>query len=488
MPVNYSVDNRPAIRLSYLVETLMRLNMEYDERGLDVTADSAAAVRALDAAVTGYLNISRDTMALLDTALDIDPDLLMGHCLKGYMQALTNKPEWNDRIAASLAAARASLKERGATARETQHVEALSALYAGNLLQATAIWEGVLVDHPLDAIALKITHLHYFRLGDMPNLRDTSARVTHAWDETVPGYGNFLGIRSFGLMETGDYRAAEDAGTRAVDLAPRDLYAIHAVTHIHEMEGRWRDGLVWLDDPARDWDFWSNFRFHVWWHYGLFLIELEQYDEALSNYDVRVRSEKTDFPTDTASAISTLWRLEAVGVDVGARWHELGDIAEKRLSDHLFAYFDGHTMVALAADGRDRAARRMLASLDRVKVDDGVTQSRIIAEIGVPLCEAIHAYYVEDYGATVDLLMPIRGQIYRIGGSHVQRDIFVQTLMHAALKSGRHAVARALLAERVALKPNSGANWKLYARALENSGDATAASTARNRAVTALAV
>ena len=160
----------------------------------------------------------------------------------------------------------------------------------------------------------------------------------------------------------------------------------------------------------------------------MFLIELERYDEALANYDTRVRSEKTDFPTDTASAISTLWRLEAVGVDVGERWHELADIAEKRLGDHLFAYFDGHTMVALAADDRERAADHMLESLRRVNVNDDVTQSRIIAEIGVPLCQAIHAYYNKDYSATVDLMMPIRDQLYRIGGSHVQRDIFVQNV------------------------------------------------------------
>ena len=459
-----------------------------DERGLEVTAANAESVSRFDDAVNGYLTISRDTMGLLNAALDADAGLAMGHCLKGYMQALANKPEWSDRIAASLAAAKKSLEERGATPREKEHVEALQALYSGNFLLAIAIWEGILVDHPLDAVALKIAHLHYFRLGDIPNLRDTGARVAHAWNASVPGYGYFLGIRAFGLMETGDYRAAEDLGTRAVELVPRDLYAIHAVTHIHEMEGRWRDGLEWLDNPSLDWDFWNNFRFHVWWHYGLFLIELERYDEALAHYDARVRSEKTDFPTDTASAISTLWRLEAVGVDVGERWHELADLAEQRLDDHLFAYFDGHTMVALAADGRDEAARRMLASLQHVKTDDDVTQTRIIAEIGVPLCNAIHAYYVGDYDAAVDLMMPIRNDLFRIGGSHVQRDIFVQTLLQAALRSDRAAVARALLAERVALKPNSGISRKLYARALEDGGDATAAAAARNRAQTALAV
>ena len=466
----------------------MRLPMKHDERGLQITANSTNAVVAFDAAVASYLNISRDTMALIDKSLTLDPGLLMGHCLKGYLHALTNKPELNERIAISLAAAKTSQIEHGATKRELQHVEALGALFLGNMSKATTLWESILIDHPLDAIALKIAHLHYFRLGDMPNLRDTSARVAYAWDPSIPAYGNFLGIRSFGLMETGDYRAAEDMGTRAVELAPSDLYAVHAVTHIHEMEGRWQDGLEWLNDPTREWNSWNNFRFHVWWHYGLFLIELERYDEALSNYDTRIRSEKTDFPTDTASAISTLWRLEAVGVDVGGRWHELGDIAERRLDDHQFAYFDSHTMVALAADGRKKATERMLKSLGHVKIKDNVTQSRIIAEIGNPLCQAIHAYYNKDYGTTVDLMMPIRDNLYLIGGSQVQRDIFVQVLIHAALKSDRHAVARAIMAERIALKPNSAASWKLYARALENNGETIAAIAALDRSAATLNV
>ena len=289
-------------------------------------------------------------------------------------------------------------------------------------------------------------------------------------------------------MENGDYRAAEEIGMQAVELVPNDLYAIHAVTHIHEMEGRWLDGLNWLDNPNLNWEFWNNFRFHVWWHYGLFLIELERYDEALEVYDTRVRSEKSDAPTDTASATSTLWRLEAVGVNVEDRWEELADIAERRLKDHLFAYFDCHSMVALTAAKRDPAALTMLSSLEDIKQDNGVTQSLIFGNVGIPLCKAIYAYHKEDYGLAVDLMMPIRNDLYRLGGSHVQRDIFVQTLLHSALMSERFEVAQALLAERVALKPNSGASWKLYARALEGTGRTTDAKKAHSKAIAALSV
>lgn len=462
--------------------------MEYDKRGLEVTASSSKAVKSLDRAITGYLSISRDTMALIDNTITIDSNFLMAHCLKGYLLNLSNKPELNDQVLRSLDNAQKSMEIHGATDRERSHVSALEELYKGNQLRAISYWEQLLINYPLDIVALKIVHLHYFRLGDMPNLRDTSARVAHAWNDSIPGYGHFLGIRSFGLMETGDYRAAEKIGSQAVELVQHDLYAIHAVTHIHEMEGRWRDGLTWLDNPSFNWEYWNNFRFHVWWHYGLFLIELEQYDAALMLYDTRVRGEKSNAPTDTASAISTLWRLEVVGVDVGQRWEELADIAEQRFKDHLFAYFDCHTMVALTAGKREETALRMLVSLEDIELNNTVTQSLILTEIGIPLCKAIYAYHKADYGLVVDLMMPIRNELYRLGGSHVQRDLFVQILLHAALNSGRFALAQALLAERVALKPNSGSSWRHYARALEGGGKKTHAKEAHSRATAALAV
>jgi hypothetical protein len=47
----------------------------------------------------------------------------------------------------------------------------------------------------------------------------------------------------------------------------------------------------------------------------------------------------------------------------------------------------------------------------------------------------------------------------------VAKEGLVLTLLQAVVKSGRHQLARALLSERTALKPNSTISWNLYARA-----------------------
>ena len=62
-----------------------------------------------------------------------------------------------------------------------------------------------------------------------------------------------------------------------------------------------------------------------------------------------------------------------------------------------------------------------------------------------------------DYAAAVEAILPVRYHAIRIGGSHAQRDIVNQTLIAAAERSGRWNLARALLAERVGVRPNDRA-------------------------------
>ena len=69
-----------------------------------------------------------------------------------------------------------------------------------------------------------------------------------------------------------------------------------------------------------------------------------------------------------------------------------------------------------------------------------------------------------DYAAAVDFLLPIRYRLYRIGGSHAQRDLFAQTLIEAALRCNRFTLARALTAERIAAMPGNAPAERLRAR------------------------
>ncbi|CAM5242914.1 tetratricopeptide repeat protein [Streptomyces tanashiensis] len=78
--------------------------------------------------------------------------------------------------------------------------------------------------------------------------------------------------------------------------------------------------------------------------------------------------------------------------------------------------------------------------------------------------------------------MAARRRLDEFGGSHAQRDALQKTLAEAALRSGRHDMARVLISERTALRPDSPYNWLSRARLAASVGDAARAAVARDRA------
>jgi len=69
------------------------------------------------------------------------------------------------------------------------------------------------------------------------------------------------------------------------------------------------------------------------------------------------------------------------------------------------------------------------------------------------------AHRAGQYDAVIEILLPIRYDFYRMGGSHAQRDLFAMVLIDAAIKGGRKNVASMLLSERLLRLPTNA--WTL---------------------------
>jgi tetratricopeptide (TPR) repeat protein len=462
-------------------------SMPKDCRGLETTAASDAAVEAYDRTIRAYLGFARDTGDRLKAVYKADPDMPMAHCLKGYFFQLFSNPALHPKADQALDQATKAAAARGANPREQMHIAALAAWRRGDMRKATDLWEAILVEHPLDVLALKLGHFTHFYFGDAAELRDSVARVLPCWSESTPDYGYVLAMRAFGLEESGDYAAAEQAGRRAVEINPEDAWGVHAVAHVLEMRGRAKEGIAWVAGLRPSWSKCNNFRYHVSWHQALFHCEREEYDKVLALYDGEFRAERTDDILDLSNAIAMLWRLEDEGVAVGTRWAELADIAEKRSADQVLAFADAHFVMALAGGGRLDKAAAMAKSMAGAGPEGRVSEAPILAGVGAALADAVIAYRRGDRAAAVERLYPRRGEIRLIGGSHAQRDVFARLLIRAALKSGKAKLARALLAERAARNPESAWTWKRSAEAFAALGDPAAAKDARERAARLLA-
>ena len=98
-----------------------------------------------------------------------------------------------------------------------------------------------------------------------------------------------------------------------------------------------------------------------------------------------------------------------------------------------------------------------MAQLERYlrEGDPGHANHRMVAGAGLAAARALAAWGRGDDDAVVAALAPVRHHLSVFGGSHAQRDAYQRTLLCAALRGGHDTLARQLLDERLAVKPDS---------------------------------
>jgi hypothetical protein len=400
--------------------------MLHDRRGIVVTTDNPAAVGRLDEAVSGLLGHRADTAAHLAAALAADGELVTGHCLNGFLHLLLGRAELLPPAKRAWEMASAALAWRPPTPRERLLTEALGAWCSGDMESAATRLDEVLAAHPLDAMTAKLVQSLRFMLGDATGMRRSIERALRAWASDVPGYGYMLGCHAFALEETGAFDDALRIGQHALEHEWLDVWACHAVAHVHEMRGTPDQGLAWITAHAGRWSTVNNFARHMDWHEALFRLARREIDAVLALYDGALRADKSDDYRDIANAASLLHRLERQGVAVGTRWAELADLAERRIHDHALAFAQLHYLLCLVGDRRWDQAFELFAAMDIEGRSGHGTQARLLRDVGVPLAKIILAATTRNADHVLDQLAP--HAITRLGGSAAQRQIFEQIL------------------------------------------------------------
>ncbi|HTJ19235.1 MAG TPA: tetratricopeptide repeat protein [Steroidobacteraceae bacterium] len=446
-----------------------------DARGCPTSAPSSVSLQQYEQALELSASYQLDPLATIQKAIDADPAFAMGHALRAGLAVMATDRGAVPMLQESVEAIEAL--GRRAVDRERAHAAAARAWLEGDFAGSIHRYGEILLDHPQDLLALQVAHVGDFFLGASSMLRDRVAQVLPTWDSSTPGYGYVLGMYAFGLEETALYSRAEDIGRRALDANRRDAWAVHAVTHVMEMQGRLRDGVEWLTTRENDWSVNNGFAFHNWWHLALFNLESGNYARVLELYDQRIRATPSEIPLEMIDATALLWRLELRSANVGDRWQKLAASWEPLAEHSYYAFNDAHAVMAFAAAGRGELVQRTIAAMER-KAAGSDTNAMMTRDVGLPLARAVAAFAAGRYGDTIALLQPIRTIANRFGGSHAQRDLIHLTLVEASLRARHNRLARALIAERTQLKPSSPFNWQLTARSMDLNGDTAGAARA----------
>lgn len=430
-----------------------------DHLGLAMSGADTNSLARYQSALAHFQCYVGDPLAELDDALAQRPELLMAHVLKAWLNLLGTEAQG---LAVAAEAHRAASALPG-NARERAHLAALGELLAGRWHAAGRVLEDLSIAWPQDILALQAGHLIDFYTGQQRLLRDRIARALPEWQAEMPGYHALLGMHAFGLEENADYAGAERAGRRAVELQPRDGWGQHAVAHVLEMQNRTDEGIAWMRERVPYWAGDSFFQVHNWWHLALYHLDREEIDEVLALFDGPIFGGRSPLALDLVDASALLWRLQLLGVELGARWQPLADLWEAHADAGNYAFNDAHALMAFLGAGRDPAIERLFAAQRRALAGDGDNR-QFTAEVGQPLCQAIQAFASGEYAECVRLLRPLRLIAQRFGGSHAQRDLLDLTLLEAARRSGQEALARALVNERLQLRPDSPQTRRLALR------------------------
>lgn len=424
-----------------------------DARGETMTVGEVASVERFEAALTDVLGFRGDPIGKIEAALTSDPAMPLGHLLRAHVFLFALQPGFAAKASPSLDAARALAPS--ATPRERLHLAAAEAWAAGDLSRACGLFDELLADHPRDLLALMFAHQADFFAGRSEALLERPGRALAAWVPDLPGYGFVQGMRAFGFEEAGSYDQAEALGREAVARNPKDVWAIHAVGHVLEMQGRDEEGIAWYAEREGDWAPESFFAVHNAWHWSLYHVDRDDSQGALAVYDRLIRPGRRSILLNLCDAAALLWRLQLAGVEVGSRADELADLVLPHLPVRLHVFDDVHIALALAGAGRTLALEELLRSLAVAAATGIGDQARMAALVGLPAARAAMAFAHGAYAEAVELLMGLRPHARLMTGSHAQRDVLELTLIEAALRAGELGVARGLLEARLARKPGS---------------------------------
>jgi hypothetical protein len=418
-----------------------------DSLGNTVTLQHASSIGALNDFVEGFISSEARAADVLQLADTDHSAIAQACCAALHMFAESRDAPANARpfLQRARAAAPAS------TPREQRFVAAVGAWVEGDIPQAIRLHEEQAREHPRDLVSLKLGQYHLFNLGNAPGMLRMALDAAPAAAD-VP---YLHGMLAFAWEQCHLLREAETAAWQAIAMCRKEPWAHHALAHVMLTEGRIREGLDFMREVGSTWTGLNSFMVtHNRWHQALFALELAQHDEVLRLYDEAVWGVAKDYSQDQINAISLLARLELAGVDVGARWQDLGNYLAVRLADHVLPFLDMQYLYGLARAARPEAQallHHIAAYAARAPEPVRATWQRVC----LPASRGLMAHAQGNYAVAADELGQALPQLVAIGGSHAQRDLFSQIYLDALIRTGQLASAQHLLQQQLQGQPES---------------------------------
>ena len=418
--------------------------MPKDRFDQPITTSSARAAELYDAAVDLLFALQPGSGPPIDEALTIDPDFALAHCVKARSLATAGEMREARRYAAlgrDLAL--------GCSVRERDHAAVIDLALRGESKRALRAVREHAAAYPRDAVPLSFALGVYGLLG-FGGFNDFHAQQAELLESVAYAWGDdwwFLAAYGWALVEIGHARRGIPMLDRAMELNPDNANAVHGRVHGYYEEGAPAEGEAlieaWLPGYDRD----AVLHGHLSWHQALFALQRGNGERAMDIYlnSVCPAASRALPMFTTIDAASFITRAAIAGYPPGNReGQEVAAFARKHYPEPSVPFVNAHLAMAYAATGDSDA----LSSLERgiaTLLNDGKQSSGPVVAL---VCEAISAYGRGQYDAALGRMVDAMPELERLGGSHAQRDAFVDLAISAAIHAGAQIEAECIARER----------------------------------------
>ncbi len=409
-----------------------------DRYGLTVTTESPAALAQFQDGMDRLLAYGPGAEESFAAALAADDGLAVAHVGRALLAAVQG-----DAASARAAAARARETVAGATRRERQHAEAVSALVAGETARGLALVDEHVKDFPRDAVLVN-------QASSSIALAGRSDREEHRvafLERLAPAYGDdwwFQSALAFTYHEVDRFEESRRLSEASLQQYPRNASAAHNLAHIQFETLDIDAGAAFLDEWMAGYDRRATFHCHLAWHQAMFALHEGRYAQALAIFErdilrsVNPRSAMTD-------GTALLWRVRLDGAHEPLPWRSLADLAAG-VSRPGYLFGECHAALAYAACGDEAALTKLMDGLRALDAKGNPIAGRVV----LPLVQGAAAFAAGDHAGALAHFEPVESEMHRIGGSHAQWELYEETMVVCYLELARYDDALRLVRRRLA--------------------------------------
>jgi len=434
---------------------------QLDRYGLVLSTSSSVAAELYVEGTDSILALDSGGEELLRSAIALDEEFAVAHAALGFLLAFTGRAG-----AGREAVGTAGALVGGASRRERQHVGALALALGGDRQPALDLIGVHLDEFPRDALIL-YQGMALTSFGGGPNPKEATFEL---YRRLAPAYGEdwwFLGSFSFAYHELDRFSEAWPLAERSLALNPKNASAVHSLAHLHYEADDHAGGLALLRGWLATYDRRALYHTHLHWHQALHELAHDHLEEVMRIYWESMSPTVATGGTVLADASSLLWRLELHG---GAPdplpWAEVRSLAMSACGHPGAAFVDIHAALACAGSRDDIS---LAALIDGLKALDRRGHP-LAGPVVLPVVQAIASFAVGDYEAAIASMEPVLRETVRVGGTHLQREVFEDTLLCAYLRTGRSECAQRLLRHRLARRPSRRDQQRLTSARADGQG------------------